>query len=68
MLTRKLQPFVFGADQLAAQEDLKQAVLTSPVLRPIDYTSDSPVILSVNTSYIAVGFILSQADTDDIKR
>jgi Integrase zinc binding domain/RNase H-like domain found in reverse transcriptase len=68
MLTRKLQPFVFGADQLAAQEDLKQAVLTSPALRPIDYTSDSPVILSVDTSYIAVGFILSQADADDIKR
>jgi hypothetical protein len=59
MLTRKLQPFVFGADQLAAQEDLKQAILTSPALCPIDYTSNSPVILSVDTSYIAVGFILS---------
>jgi RNase H-like domain found in reverse transcriptase len=68
MLTRKLQPFVFGADQLAVQEDLKQAVLILPALRPIDYTSVSPVILSVDTSHIAVGFILSQANTDDIKR
>jgi RNase H-like domain found in reverse transcriptase len=68
MLTRKLQPFIFGVDQLAVQEGLKQAVLTSPALRPIDYTSDSPVILSVDTSYITVGFILSQADTEDLKR
>src|SRR5271154_4191652 len=41
-------------------DDLKNALLTSPALRPIDYKSDASVILSVDTSYIAVGFILSQ--------
>ena len=41
-------------------DDLKQALFTSPVLRPINYKSYAPVILSVNTSYIAVGYILPQ--------
>src|SRR6202020_1729716 len=44
-LTRKDIPFEFGPDQIAAQEDLQKAVLESPHLRAIDYTSDSPVIL-----------------------
>src|SRR5258707_5519155 len=68
MLTRKQQPFIFGSDQLVAQEDLKQAVLTSPALRPIDYTSTAPVILSVDTSHITVGYILSQIDRNDNMR
>ncbi|OBZ70364.1 hypothetical protein A0H81_09645 [Grifola frondosa] len=54
-LTRKDIPFEFGPRQIQAQEDLKQALLESPALRAIDYTSDSPVILAVDTSYIAVG-------------
>ncbi len=64
-LTRKDQLFEFGPEQLKAQEDLKQALVTSPAIRPIDYTTGSPVILSVDTSYIAVGFILSQCDVDN---
>jgi len=46
MLTRKNYPFVFGPEQIAAQEDLKQALLDSPALRPIDDSSSSPVILA----------------------
>src|SRR6201996_9039153 len=64
-LTRKDAPFEFGPAQIAAQEDLKQALLESPALRPIDYTSDSPVILAVDTSQIAAGFYLCQADPDN---
>jgi hypothetical protein len=60
-LTRKDEPFVFGPEQIQAQEDLK-AALESPVLRAIDYTSSAPVILAVDTSYIAVGFHLCQCD------
>src|SRR5271155_2017345 len=48
-------------------DDLKKALLTSPSLRPIDYESNSPVILSVETSQIAVGFILSQCSPDNPK-
>src|SRR5882762_610445 len=63
-LTCKGVPFNFSPDQVVAQEDLKQALLTLPALCPIDYTSDSLVILAVNTSPIAVGFYLCQANAD----
>jgi hypothetical protein len=49
-LTRKGAPWEFNQDQLSAMEDLKQALLTSPALRPIDYTSSASVVLSVDTS------------------
>jgi hypothetical protein len=55
-LTRKDEPFVFGPEQIQAQGDLKTALLKSPALRTTDYTSSTPVILAVDTSYIAVGF------------
>ena len=45
-----------------AQEALKAALLASPALRPIDYTSPAPVIFAVDTSQIAVGFLLCQCD------
>jgi hypothetical protein len=67
-LTRKDVPFEFGPKQLAAQEDLKEALIASPALRPIDYSSDSPVILAVDTSAIAVGFYLCQADSENPKK
>ena len=65
VLTWKNQLFIFGPEQIAAQEDLKQALLNSPALRPIDYSSSSPVILGIDTSYIAVGFSLSQCNIQD---
>ena len=66
-LTRKDAPFEWGLNQLLAQEDLKHAVITSPALRPLDYTSGAPVILAVDTSYIAVGYHLCQCDADKPK-
>ena len=66
-LTRKGVEWEFGQEQLAAMDDLKQALLTSPALRPIDYLSGSPVILSVDTSYLAIGYILSQCDSENPK-
>ena len=66
-LTRKHIPFEFGPDQLAAQEDLKQALISSPTLKPIDYTSSSPVILAVDTSSIAVRYFLCQCDENNPK-
>jgi hypothetical protein len=67
-LTRKDVPFEFGTDQLLAQIDLKEAVLTSPALRPIDYTSSAAVVLAVDTSYIAVGYHLCQCDIEQPRR
>jgi hypothetical protein len=66
-LTRKGVEWEFGQEQLDAMKDLKDALLASPALKPIDYTSEAPVILSVDTSYIAVGFILSQCDPNNTK-
>jgi hypothetical protein len=66
-LTRKDTPFEYGTAQVAAQDDLKQALLESPALRPLDYSIDTAVILSVDTSYIAVGYILGQCDAENPK-
>ena len=67
-LTRKGVPFEFGPKQWVVQEDLKHALQTSPALRPINYSSNSPVILAVDTSSIAVGFYLCQADPENPRK
>ena len=67
-LTRKGVPFEFGEEQIKAQEDLKQALLESPALRPLNYQSSAPVILAVDTSFIAVGYHLCQCDEEDPRR
>lgn len=66
-LTRKGVPFEFGNEQITAQEDLKQAVLACPAVKAIDYESEAPVILAVDTSNIAIGFFLAQQDLDNPK-
>lgn len=63
-LTRKDAPFDWGPAQDTAMERLKQALLHSPALRPIDYESEAPVVLAVDTSKTAVGYILGQKDLD----
>ena len=47
---------------------LKKAVTSAPALRPIDYESDNAVVLAVDSSKYAVGFILSQYDDNHRKR
>ena len=61
-LTRKGSEWEFGTKQLEAMDDLKEALITSSALRPLDYVSDAAIILSVDTSSIAVGYLLSQCD------
>ena len=60
LLTKKDIDFVGGPEQRSAMEDLKQAVVTAPCLWPIDYRCDRWVILVVDSSCIATGFILFQ--------
>jgi len=57
--------FLWTERQQEAFDTMKQVITTAPVLRPIDYKSDKPVILSVDSSQIAVRFILSQLDEND---
>jgi hypothetical protein len=66
-LTHKDTTFEYGLEQIEAQKDLKNALINSPALCPIDYISDASVILSVDTSYIAVGYILRQCDNKNTK-
>ena len=67
-LTCKDTSFTFGPAQIATQEDLKKALLESPALRPINYTSDLPVILTVDTSQITVGFYLCRANLNNLHK
>ena len=66
-LVRQDVEFEWNERREEAFQQLKEAVTTAPALRPIDYDSDKPVILSVDSSKIAVGFILSQIDEDGRK-
>ncbi|THH20446.1 hypothetical protein EW146_g896 [Bondarzewia mesenterica] len=63
----KEEPFHFRSDQITAQENLKAALLTSPALYLIDYSSKAPIILTIDTSHIAVSFHLCQCDLDNFK-
>ena len=63
-LTRKNIEFTFGKEELVAMEKLKGLVKDSSVIWAIDYASGHEVVLAVNTSYIAVGYILSQIGID----
>ena len=66
-LTRKGTDWEFGESQLAAMADLKEALINSKALRPINYKSDAAVVLAVDTSYIAIGYLLAQCDVEDPK-
>ena len=67
-LTRKEVPFEFGASQITAQEDLKHTLITSPAIHAIDYTSHTPIILTIDTLYIAISFYLAQCDINNPRK
>jgi len=67
-LWRKTEDFVWDERRQEAFDTLKELVSSAPALNPIDYTSDREVVLSVDTSLHAVGFILSQVDDQGRKR
>jgi hypothetical protein len=60
-------PFIWGEKQNHAFETLKQLVCSAPTMRSIDYTSSNPIYLLVDSSFIAVGIILSQIDDQGIQ-
>lgn len=67
-LTLLKAEFIWDERRQEAFKELKDLVASAPALRPIDYTSNNPVILSVDSSKYAVGFILSQIDNDGRRR
>lgn len=63
-LTKKGVDFEFGKEEKEAMDTLKTLAQNSPCIRAIDYTSTNEVILAVDTSKIAVGYILQQIGED----
>ena len=63
-LTRKNAKFVWGDAEQQAMDSLKAAVISSPAIRPIDYSLTNKVILAIDSSFIACGWILSQLDNN----
>ena len=61
-LTWKGVEFVWGEAQQSAMDNLKQRVISAPALAPIDYASNHLVIVSMDSSFIAVGWIVYQLD------
>ena len=66
-LTRKGQAFVWNDQHVQAMQALKDAIIHSPSLITIDYTSHRTVYLAVDSSFRGVGWILAQ-DCPDGKR
>lgn len=67
-LTRKDEVFLWTERRDKAFNTLKELVTSPPALKSIDYESDNEVILSVDTSIIAVGFHLAQVDDQGRRR
>ena len=54
--------FVWGGEQQAAMDALKQCIVSALALAPIDYASKCLVIVAVDSSFLAVGWIVYQLD------
>jgi hypothetical protein len=63
-LTRKDTPFEWTDAHDRSMAALKEAVINSPSLRPIDYRCGRQVILAVDSSIHAAGFYLLQKGED----
>jgi hypothetical protein len=65
-LTKKEVPFRFDDEEREAMDTLKNAILQSPALRPLEYDTTRPIILAVDSCPIACGYILSQIGKDKV--
>jgi len=63
-LTRKGVDFEFTKEHVLAMEKLKLFVQNCSAIKAIDYSTDREVTLAVDSSWMAVGFILSQQGED----
>ena len=67
-LTRKGATFLWEDQHANAMQLLKDAIINSPALISIDYTTTRPVYLSVDSSFRGVGWILAQECADGKRR
>ncbi len=66
-LTHKGTTFIWDNKHADAMQQLKDAIVNSLALISIDYTTNRPIFLSIDSSWCSVGWILSQ-DCIDRKR
>jgi len=59
------EEFFWGEKQKLVMKEMKERVATCEAIQLIDYSLSFEVILSVDTSVIAVGFILAQRDVEE---
>ncbi|GAW09022.1 hypothetical protein LENED_011146 [Lentinula edodes] len=64
-LTCKDIPFQFGKEEAHSQAILKDALALSPAICPLNYSNNAPIVLSVDSCNIAIGYILMQLNIDD---
>jgi hypothetical protein len=67
-LTHKNVDLVWEEQHNHAMQDLKDAIISLSALIPIDYASSHPIFLAVDSSWCAVGWILSQECKDSQHR
>lgn len=67
-LWRKNVEFEWDSRRQSAFQSLKDLVSAAPALSPIDYSSTRPVILAVDSSWMAAGIILLQIDEKGQRR
>ena len=67
-LTRKGETFTWEDQHADSMQRLKNAIVNSPALISIDYSTDRPVFLAVDSSFRGVGWILSQECADGKRR
>jgi hypothetical protein len=64
-LTRKDIAFHFGVEEIVAMENIKDLVTRSPALCLLNYAAHNwPIILAVDSSITAVGYVLMQVRDD----
>lgn len=67
-IIRKNSVFVWGPDQEAAMEEIKERLTSAPAIQTIDYKSTNPIILSVDASTtVGWGVALHQEDDEGKK-
>jgi len=66
-LYHKDKEFIWGERQEQAFQTIKQLITSAPALRPIDYKSEKPIFVSVDSSQEAAGMILFQLDEQEQK-
>ena len=69
-LLRKDESFLWGVEQHWAMQDLKAALVSAPILMPINYEvmEERPIIVGVDTSLHRWGGYLGQESKDQICR